>query len=67
VAISVEFCGVKAGGSTGASFFMRPGRKKLAGETLWLVLMPLQPVNVSGQAASAVSHKKFQHNLTCRV
>ncbi len=67
MAISVEISGVKVGAFVGASFFMIPGRKKLAGETVWLALMPLHPVPASDNAASRVRHGKFQFNLTCGV
>jgi hypothetical protein len=68
VAISVGISGVKAGALVGQSFFKMPGRKKEAGETLWVVLMPLQPANTSGQeAVISARGKKFQLNLTCRV
>jgi len=64
-AISLEITGVNPGVLAGASFFRSPGRKKLAGETLWLALMPLQPAPASGSAASRVKRRKFQLNLTC--
>ena len=63
----MEGTGVKPAGRAGASFFNSPGRKKLAGETLWLALMPLQPAPASGSAANRDSHRNFQLNLTCRV
>ena len=46
---------------------MMPGRKKLAGDTVWLALMPPQPATSSGNAATNASHRKFQINLTCRL
>ena len=59
--------GVNAGALVGQSFFSRPGRKKLAGETLCVVLMPLQPVMTSGHAASNDHRNTLWHNLTCRL
>ena len=67
MAISFEISGVSAGAFVGASFFMSPGKKKLAGETVWLAFTPLQPAAASGNAASRVRHGKFQFNLTCEV
>src|SRR5208283_3384813 len=45
-AISAGISGAKAGALVEQSFFSSPGRKKLAGETLWLPLMPEQPAPV---------------------
>jgi hypothetical protein len=55
----------KAPGSAGAhlgsetagltSCWINPGRKKLAGETLWLALMPLQPDNAIVATAIAAN------------
>jgi hypothetical protein len=59
--------GVKAGGLTGASFFISPGTRKVAGETLPPAFMPLQPETASGKTTSIASHRNFQQNLTCRV
>lgn len=42
-----------------------PGRKKSAGETLWLVLMPLQPVPNPAHTANIASGNKLRLNLTC--
>jgi len=67
MAISVEISGVRAGAFVGAAFFNSPGSKKLAGETLWLALMPPQPLAASDNAASRARHGKFQFNLTCGV
>jgi len=44
---------------------MMPGRKKLAGDTVWLAETPPQPATSSGNAATNASHRKFQINLTC--
>jgi hypothetical protein len=44
-----------------------PGRKKSRGETLWLVLTPLQPAPNSANTASIASSSKLQLNLTCPV
>jgi hypothetical protein len=63
----VEISGVNAGAFVGASFFINPGRKNEAGETLWLVLMPEHPALVSTSAVSNDKRRKFQFNLTCRV
>ena len=49
----------------GGQAFNNPGRKKLAGEILWLALMPPQPAPKSAVAASNAIH--FQLNLTCAV
>ena len=65
MAISVEISGVKVGAFVGASFFNSPGRKKLAGETLWLAFTPPQPAAASDNAANRARHEKFQFNLTC--
>jgi hypothetical protein len=45
--------------------FMIPGRKKDAGETVWLALMPPQPAVAS--ATNIASNGIFQFNLTCTV
>ena len=50
----------------GGSAMSSPGRKKLAGETLWLVLMPLQPALDNAVTASTVNNMKFQFNFTVR-
>jgi hypothetical protein len=53
--------------ATGGSALNIPGRKKLAGETLWLALMPPQPAPMSASAAGIASHRNLHFNLTCRV
>ena len=53
--------------ATGGSVFMIPGRKKVAGETLWLALMPPQPASKNASAAGIASHRNLHFNLTCRV
>lgn len=53
--------------TTGGSARMIPGKKKLAGETLWLALMPPQPALKSASAAGIANQIKFHFNLTCRV
>jgi hypothetical protein len=63
----MEFSASNDGALVGQSFFNKPGRKKLAGETLCEVLMPLQPEKTNGNAASNTSGKKFHLNRTCRV
>jgi len=49
----------------GGSAFKMPGKKKLAGETLWLALMPAQPAQASMNAANMAGSSKLQFNLTC--
>jgi hypothetical protein len=44
-----------------------PGKKKSNGETLWLVLMPLQPAPNSAKIAGIASSSNLQLNLTCPV
>jgi hypothetical protein len=45
---------------------MMPGSRKVAGDTLWLALMPLQPIPASdNNVAASVSRRIFQFNLTC--
>jgi hypothetical protein len=51
----------------GGSAFSRPGRKKLAGETLCVVFTPLQPPLKKNNGTSIASQTKFQLNLTCQV
>jgi len=51
----------------GRSAFKSPGRKNEAGETLWLALMPLQPVLHNANAISIASAGKFLFILTCLV
>ena len=63
----MEMTGVKSAGLAGASFFNKPGRKKLAGETLCLALTPPQPATASGNTASRAKREKLQFNLTCRL
>lgn len=47
----------------GGLAFNNPGRKKLAGDTDWLALMPPQPAPKSTVAVSMATN--FQLNLTC--
>lgn len=54
------------GGSTLMKWPM-PGRKKSNGDTLWLVLMPLQPAPNSATIAGIASSSNLQLNLTCPV
>jgi hypothetical protein len=49
------------------SFFIIPGNKNDAGETVVPVWMPLQPALDSANAASIASRIKFQFNLTSRL
>ncbi len=44
-----------------------PGRKKSNGDTLWLVLIPLQPAPNSAKIAGIASSSNLQLNLTCPV
>jgi hypothetical protein len=52
---------------TGGLAFMSPGRKKLAGDTLLLALMPPQPPLQKNNGTRIASRRKFQFNLTCQV
>jgi hypothetical protein len=49
--------------------FRIPGKKKDAGETLWLALMPPQPLvpTTKASATNIATSIKFQFNLTCAV
>jgi hypothetical protein len=51
----------------GASFFIIPGNKNDAGETVVPAWMPLQPALDTENAASIASRIKFQFNLTSRL
>jgi hypothetical protein len=53
--------------AAGGSALINPGRKKLAGETLWLALMPPHPAPKSASTAGIASHRNLHFNLTCRV
>jgi hypothetical protein len=70
-ATSVEISGNAPGAFVGdGSAFKKcpaPGRKKSMGETLPLVLTPLQPAPNSATIASIASSSKLQFNLTCPV
>ncbi len=62
------FPGSRPARSSEPSFFNKcpaPGRKNVAGDTLCVVLIPLQPASANGNAASTASHRKNQFNLTC--
>jgi hypothetical protein len=64
----LEFSGNAAGVLVeGGSAFNSPGRKNEAGETLWLALMPPQPVLHSASTISIASAGKFLFILTCPV
>jgi hypothetical protein len=54
------------GGSTLMKWPM-PGKKKSSGDTLWLVLTPLQPAPNSAKIAGIASSSNLQLNLTCPV
>jgi hypothetical protein len=45
----------------------KPGKKKVAGETLLLALMPLQPALANASARSIASSVILQFNLTWPV
>jgi hypothetical protein len=45
----------------------KPGKKKLAGDTLWVELIPPQPPLQKNNGTSIASQTKFQFNLTCQV
>ena len=47
--------------------FEQARQEEIAGETLWLALMPPQPASSSEPAASRAKRRKFQLILTCRV
>jgi len=49
----------------GGVFLRMPGIRNVAGETLWLALMPPQPAPISATATSI--NMNFHWNLTCRV
>jgi hypothetical protein len=53
--------------AAGGSARMMPGRKKLAGETPPLALMPLQPAPTSASNTGIASQRNLHFNLTCRV
>lgn len=65
LANSVEFSCCKSGALVcGGSALSSPGIKKVAGETLWLALMPLQPAADKAVAVSSANNVKFQFNFT---
>ena len=68
---SVEISGNEPGAfvEAGSAFIKcpTPGRKKSMGETLWVVLIPLQPAANNPNATSIASRSRLQFNLTCRV
>jgi hypothetical protein len=49
------------------SLRISPGKKKLAGETVWLALMPLQPAQANASARSIATSMILQFNLTWPV
>ncbi len=51
----------------GGSAFMIPGKKKEAGVTVWLALIPPQPEVPNASATNIASNEIFQFNLTCTV
>jgi hypothetical protein len=58
------FCTGSPGGGEGALFFIRPGRKKVAGETEPPALIPPHPVKAKAQVVRIASCSNFQFNLT---
>ena len=56
--------GSPVGGAGGAVFFIRPGKKKVAGETVPPALMPPHPVRNNVPADRIASGSSFQFNLT---
>lgn len=61
----MEVCGNEAGALVGTLFFIRPGRKKDAGETLAPVLMPEQPTPANASAsANIANNENLQFNFT---
>jgi hypothetical protein len=47
---------------------MKPGRRKVAGEMLFVALMPLHPAPSAKMAAPIANRRIFQFNLTeCSV
>jgi hypothetical protein len=55
--VASGFCG-------GGSAFMSPGRRKVAGETLWLAFMPLQPAVSSNALHAQIGKSSLRFNLT---
>jgi hypothetical protein len=57
---------ISSGGASGGSTRISPGNRKVAGETLWLVLMPLQPAPSNKSPPLIANRAIFQFNLTAR-
>jgi hypothetical protein len=55
--VASGFCG-------GGSAFINPGRRKVAGETLWLAFMPLQPAVSSNALHAPIGKSSLRFNLT---
>lgn len=55
---------VRSGCCVGGSALSNPGSRKVAGETLWLALMPLQPVLNNASTGMQLSPSTFQFDLT---
>jgi hypothetical protein len=53
----------RSGGAGGGSAFIRPGRRKVAGETLCVVLMPLHPATANKRAESTAHPMILRFNL----
>jgi len=58
---SEEDCGFRAGSGTGSAF-IKPGSRKVAGETLPEALNPLQPVVKKPTAGMIARHGKIHLN-----
>jgi len=62
--VAIKLVHSKVGGGVAC---INPGKRKLAGETLWLALMPPQPAPPVALATSIANHRIFHFNLTCGV
>jgi hypothetical protein len=67
VKISGNETGAFVGGGSAFKKCPAPGKRKSAGETDPLALMPLHPALNNVKNTSIASHKKLQFNLTCPV
>ena len=55
---------VRSGCSSGGDALSKPGRKKVAGEMLWLALIPLQPAHNNASTGMQRIPSTFLFNLT---
>jgi hypothetical protein len=62
--VPTETSPVMVGALEGGSLRIKPGKKKLAGETVVPALTPLQPLTTAANATNIASHMNFQFNLT---